>query len=49
MPKYIVTFSNTYEVEAPSETEALDIAEDNGRLLDGECFVEYAYNQEESD
>ena len=47
MPKYTVTLTYTYEVEANTRAEALYVAEDVGVLLDGECFVEESYFQEE--
>jgi uncharacterized membrane-anchored protein YitT (DUF2179 family) len=43
MPKYTVSFTNIYVVEADSETEALDKAEQHVRHIDGECFVEQTH------
>jgi len=39
MRKYTVTFTYTYEVNARTRAEALNIAEDAGWLVDAECSV----------
>jgi len=40
MPTYIVTYRHTYRVEAANEDEAIDIAEDKGKHLDGDIHAE---------
>jgi len=40
MKRYTVTFTYTYEIEAKTEAEARTIAEKQGVLIDGECFIE---------
>lgn len=43
MPKYLVTFTEVYEVEAESEAQALETAHDAGKFRDGDCFAEESY------
>lgn len=49
MPRYTVTFIDTYTVEAADSTEALDSAQTLGRHVDGDCFAELSLFQDDRD
>ena len=44
MPRYAVTFVNTYTIEDTNEYDAIDRAELWGRLRDQEVIIEEDYN-----